>query len=404
MNGTDVKILFLNQMAGPLFRELAEDVAEALGPALLYTGHPHTAHRPGTKHLAIQPAPEYDRRSILRRLLSWLRYFVAASMVVARTNRTTLLFIVSNPPFLGLLGYLCKLIRGQRYVVLVYDVYPDILIALGAMGEGWGARIWRLLNRFVLERADAVIAISHDMADILEKQYDLNRTVPGKSVVIPNWADVETIRPLKKEDNWFALEHRQIGKTTVLYSGNMGNTHDIESILEVARLLRHERHIHFLLIGEGAKWSLVERAIADEGLENITLLPFQPEEILPWSMTTGDIGIVPYHPGSEGCIVPSKTYYYLAAGVVPMIVAARETDLTKMVVECQCGMAFASGDRDAMARAILELDKNPARLTQFKVAARATAEKLYSRRNTEQFVSLLGKCMHDDTISVKNTA
>ena len=396
MDKNSTKILFLNQMAGPLFRELAEDVAAELGPALLYTGHPHTAYREGTAALAIKPGPEYDRGSNPRRLHSWFRYFVSALSMVLKTNRSALLFIVSNPPFLGLAGYLFKLIRGQRYVVLVYDVYPDILLALRSIRQGFFAGLWRFLNRIVLERADVVIVISNDMAELLGRQYDLKRTVAGRAVVIANWADIETIQPLCKEENPFVREHGLVGKTTVLYSGNMGNSHDIESIIDVARMLRDEPRIHFLLIGEGAKWQLVEQAIISEKLGNITLLPFQPEEMLPWSMTAGDIGIVPYIPGSEGCIVPSKTYYYLAAGVAPLIVSSRETDLTRMVEEYACGFAVRSGDVTAMARVILEQDRDPVRLSEYKSAARATANKFFSRSNTSIYIrTLIRFCLHD---------
>ena len=35
----DTRILFLNQVAGPLFRELAEDIAISFGSAELLSGH-----------------------------------------------------------------------------------------------------------------------------------------------------------------------------------------------------------------------------------------------------------------------------------------------------------------------------------------------------------------------------
>lgn len=376
-------------MAGPLFRELAEDVAKVIGASLLYTGHPHTAHLHGAENLCIKAGPEYDRRSNPKRLFSWLRYFVGAIFVAGRQPARSLLFIVSNPPFLGLAGLFFKLARKQKYAILVYDVYPDVLLAMGTLGDGLIARAWKFFNRLVLERADLVFAIGRDMAALLERSCDLRRTAAGKAVVIPNWADVDAIKPLEKQDNWFAREHRQVGKTTVLYSGNMGNTHDIEGILAVARKLRDYPRVHFLLIGEGAKWSLVERAIRDEGLTNLTLLPFQPEELLPYSMTAGDIGIVAYQPGTEGCIVPSKTYYYMAAGLVPLIVCSRENDLAEMAVEHRCGMVVKNGDVDGMAQAILKLDKDAALLAGYKQAARETAVSFFSRRNTALFVKAI---------------
>ncbi|HEX9023239.1 MAG TPA: hypothetical protein VF799_05305, partial [Geobacteraceae bacterium] len=132
-------------MAGPLFRELAEDVAKVLGPSLLCTGHPDTLRRPESEGLTILAGPAYDRGSYLRRALSWGGYFLRACVVAGRGSRRALLFMVSNPPFLGLVGLFFKLVRGQRYALLVYDIYPDILISLGIIGNGLLARCWRFV-------------------------------------------------------------------------------------------------------------------------------------------------------------------------------------------------------------------------------------------------------------------
>ena len=61
----------LNQMAGPLFRELAEGLAPCFSDgALLFTGHPDTLTKSYTlaEKLKIISAPGYDRRSMLRRV------------------------------------------------------------------------------------------------------------------------------------------------------------------------------------------------------------------------------------------------------------------------------------------------------------------------------------------------
>jgi glycosyltransferase involved in cell wall biosynthesis len=300
-----------------------------------------------------------------------------------------MLFIVSNPPFLGLLGFFFKLIRKQRYAILTYDVYPDILVALGKMSDGLIAQAWRFMNRLILQHADLVFVISDDMAALVDQRYDLRNTAAGKSVVVPNWADIEVIRPIEKKDNWFAKKYQQVDKITVLYSGNMGNAHDIETIIAAARRLQKNEGIHFLLIGEGAKWSLVERAVKDHRLSNVTLLPFQSEDVLPYSMASGDIGIVTYQPGTEGCIVPSKTYYYMAAGLVPLVISSRDNDLSRMVEDQQCGFAIMNGDVDGMVKTVLQFEENRGLLANYKNSARTTAERFYSRRNTGLFVEAI---------------
>lgn len=390
MNDSEIKIIFLNQSTGILFFELAEDIAKHLGPGLLFTGHSPVCDLKN-KRLIVVPGPEYIRLNNFTRLISWMHYFFKAIFVAGKQPKEALLLIVSNPPFLGLIGLFLKLLRKQRYAVLVYDVYPDTLIALGTLKVGIVSQVWRFFNRLVLERADLVFTLSRDMVEQLEISSDMSNTAAGAAVVIPNWADIASIRPIDKKVNWFALRHGLIGKTTVLYSGNMGNTHDIGSIIDAARELRAHEGIQFLFIGSGAKVALVERAISEEKLTNIKLLPLQSEEVLPYSMASGDIGLVSYQPGTEGCIVPSKTYYYMAAGVVPLILCARDTDLSRMAEEHRCGVVVKSGDSGALAQAILRLDGDAALLAGYKQRARATAEQYFSRANTQLFISAIRK-------------
>jgi glycosyltransferase involved in cell wall biosynthesis len=381
----NIKIIFLNQMAGPLFRELAEDLSKVWCPSLLYTGHPHTAYLAGNDCLLIEAAPAYDRGSIPGRFLSWIRYFLKAIIIVLKQRQKPVLFIVSNPPFSGLIGLFFKIIRNQRYMVLIYDIYPDVLISIGRLKKGFVADAWNSFNRLILKHASLVITIGHDMACQIEKKLGFQGEHPEKVIVIPPWADVDIIKPIPKSENWFAKKYGLTDKITVLYSGNMGKTHDIESILEVAKELKAHKKLHFLLIGEGEKWTLAEETIKRSALENVTLLPFQSEDTLPYSFTTGDIGVVAYLPGTEGYMIPSKTYYYMAAGLALLVTCNKKNDLSEMVAEKHCGVSVGSGEIDKMKQAILAISADSGLLNKFKKASRNLAEESYSRKNTKEF-------------------
>ena len=395
------KIILLNQVTGPLFRELSEDFAKDLGATLLVTGRQDTEFSPGNNTLTVITGAGYDRRSNAKRLISWLRYFFKALSVTWKCHSRPLLFIVSNPPFLGLIGFLFKIVRNQKYVVLVYDIYPDVLLRIGTLSNGLIARFWRFINRLILQHADIVFTISRDMADCLEQNYDLDGTAAESVVVIPNWADIETIKPMVKSENWFAVRHQQVDKVTVLYSGNMGNTHDVESILAVARRLRENDGIHFLFIGEGIKSALVRRARNEEGLENITYLPLQAEDVLPYSLTTGDIGIVSYQSGTEGCLVPSKVYTYMAAGLAPLVICGAENDLSRTILENSCGVVVTNGIIDDIVEAVQRLSRDYALLAEMKQRSRLMAVQYFSRNNTRQYIEAI-KSFNGDRNSISS--
>lgn len=378
-------------MAGPLFRELAEDISKVWSPCLLYTGHPHTAKLQGGKTLLIRPAPAFNRKNNLMRFISWMRYFFKALALTAAQPNRPLLFIVSNPPFLGILGYFFRKMRNQEYVILVYDIYPDVLIGLHTIQKGIVSRMWDYMNRIIFENASLVYTISDDMAGVLDRKCNISQTKAGKALAIPTWVDIETIKPMRREDNWFAQKHTAAGTITVLYSGNMGNTHDIESLLEVCKRLKDSSAIQFLLIGEGTKWTLIQETIKEFNLRNATLLPFQPEEMLPFSLAAGDIGIVTYAPGTEEFIMPSKAYYYMAAGLAVAVVCSKETELSRMVTQARCGLHLRNSDPDGFAEALQALINAPGRLSEYKKNARHAAEHKFSRINTALYVDSIKK-------------
>lgn len=384
-------VLFLNQVAGPLFRELAEDVAVAHGGAELLTGHVGAFGRALCPELRVIPGPDYDRRSLLRRGWSWLRFFARALRVVWGADRNRILFIVSNPPFLPLSGWLAARLRRQQYCLLIYDLYPGVLVRLGRISpDGIVATVWRFFNRMTWSRASVVFTIGENMAVNVRAELAGLRN-PPPVVVIPNWADVAFVRPIAKETNPFAIEQGQTGRVTVLYSGNLGDSHDVGSLVEAAALLKGDPRVTFLVIGSGARWNDIESAIRTRGLSNIRLLPFQPEARLPQTLTTGDIAVVSMERGTEGHMVPSKTFYYMAAGSAILAVVPEQTEVAAIAETDGCGLWVEPGNTAAIAAGIRRFLDDPRFLAECRQRSRRLAEERYSRANTALYVSALNE-------------
>jgi glycosyltransferase involved in cell wall biosynthesis len=385
------RIIFLNQMAGPLFRQLAEDISQEWSPSLLFTGHPHTLKHRSTASLGIIAAPTYRRKSYLSRVLSWIYYSGYVLFRCLRLHKDSLLILVF-PPFVGMIGYLFKRLRGQRYVVFVYDITPDAMIVHGPLKEsGLITRLWRRMNRLVWENAEAVITLSDQMAGNLERRFDVRKTHAGKVIVIPNWADVDWIRPMAKDKNEFAKKYMQVDKLTVMYSGNLGQSHDIKTILAAAKRLKENDAIHFMIIGEGAKKNLVDEAKREDGLDNLTVLAFQPEDTVPALLSTGDLAVISLDKGFEGLMVPSKIYSAMAAGSALIGLCDKNSEVARIIGRHQCGVVVNPGDIDAMTAAILDLLDDKAKLNQFRANSRDAAEKFHSRKNTNLYLQVLNR-------------
>jgi len=217
------------------------------------------------------------------------------------------------------------------------------------------------------------------MAENLTKQFNVKRTKLGYVGVIPPWADTNKIKPIDKNDNPLSSELGQEGKITILYSGNMGISHDIDSILQAAKILKNEENIAFLLIGEGEKWQDAVDFQKDNDLSNLQVLPFQPEERLPYTMALADIALVALDEGAEGLMIPSKMFYYMAVGAAVVGICKGRSDMSEIVQNSRCGVIVEPKNPIKLAEVIRDLANNIEVLNGFKGRARTSAKESYSR-------------------------
>lgn len=388
------QLTVLNQMAGPLTWELVEDLAQAGCAVVLLTGHPDTLAKGSRPNLQLVRSFRYQRGSMLRRSVCWLCYMAHAFVWLWRWPADVPLLVFSNPPMLAWLAATMKRLRGTKFVVMVHDVYPDLPIRMGKLKEhGLVARSWRRWNRWAYNQAEEVLTLGEYMSQVLQHQFDATGTNSGHIQVIYPWADTDTIKPLDKTANSFAVQHGQTDKLTVMYSGNMGLGHDLETMLAATSHVPDER-AHFMFIGAGPKWSLIDESLTREPQTNVTLLSWLPESEIPYSLATADIALVSLESEVAGLAIPSKAFYSLAAGTPLIVISDRDTELAQIVEQYECGWLIRPGDELGLAGIVQELLASPQQLKMFKHNARRAAEQIGARNiNSRRFAQFLDACL-----------
>jgi glycosyltransferase involved in cell wall biosynthesis len=292
------------------------------------------------------------RGKAINGILFTLRAFLH---LIKNFRRHNVFLVTSAPPFLPIAAYLAHLCLGISYVCLIYDLYPDIAIALGVISKNhWLSGFWRKLNIMIWRNSKRIIVLSPDMKDRI---ISICPEIADKVCVIHSWGDPELIVPISKEKNWFAKEHNLINKFTVLYSGNMGRCHDMDTILEAAKKLQEEP-IQFVCIGNGAKRKSLMEEVNKLGLKNFLFLPYQDKEVLPYSLTACDLSLVSVESGMESLVAPSKLYPALAAGRPIAVICSKYSYLRKLMAEGKCGVGVDNGDSFALAEFIRLLNSD----------------------------------------------
>lgn len=362
---------------GQLIEELAMQLGQLGLLVQVFTGQPGYAF-----HKKSAPAIERSDQVVIRRsratriwskrirgkALNGLLFCLRSGFYLLKTrSRGDVLLVTTAPPFLPVLGYLANKIFGLPYVCLLYDLYPDIAVALNVIPRHhWLARFWNSINHCIWKQAQQIIVLSPSMKDRVAAKCP---EVIDKIAIIHNWADPSKIVPVAKHQNWFAKSFNLVDTFTVLYSGNMGCCHDVETILEAAKLLQHEP-IQFVFIGNGAKRTAFRLQASQLGLHNCQFLPYQEKQNLPYSLTACDLSLVSISPEMEGLVAPSKLYAALAAGRPVAVICEQHSYLRKLVTDACCGEAFCNGDAAGLAEFIRGLAANTQLVEQMGQAGR----------------------------------
>lgn len=376
------KITLLNQVTGPLFIDIANEYAKTYNEVILVTGVLEPTYAKLNDKVKIVYKTAYKRNKSYFRILTWLLFFVETYCYFFFKNQVEgeEALIVTNPPILPFLGSNFFPKRKIKFKVLVYDVYPDALSNFHYIKKtSFIYRYWDRMNEKSYKNADEIITISSVMKNVVSRNVESSKI----NIIYP-WVDTSFIKPIKKEDNWFVKKHNLSEKKIVLYSGNMGATHDLMTPLKVAKEI-HEtnKEFHFLFIGDGVQKSLLMKYVAENRLRNVTFLPFQESEVLPYSFASADFGIVSLGAGAEGLSVPSKTFYFLAAGAVIIAISEKGSEIEKIVSNNDCGISLATGDVVKMSDFLKTIPKNKFEIK--KENSRVLSEK-FTIKNAQIFV------------------
>lgn len=384
-------------------------------------------------------------RAIRYFLISFMHFFLGVFAKDAR--QCDLIFTNSTPPIQGAMAALVKKVRHIPFVYNLQDIFPDSLVGTGLAKKGgllW--KIGRVIENFTYRNADKIIVISEDF-----KRNIMAKGVPEeKIVVIYNWVDEEAVVDVPRSENkLFDKYGLDRSKFYVTYNGNIGLTQNMDMLLEVAKELQQNcgssspigsleaatqrlrnvengseaaslqlrevmngseaalqplgtvekgsspagvqggREIHFVLVGEGAYKAEVEKQIKEQGITNVTLLPFQPYEDISHVFSLGDVSLVISKPGVGANSVPSKTWSIMSASR-PVLANFDENELKTIIENNHCGIFTKAGDKEAFKEAILKLYHNPELCKEYgSNGRRFVMENLTKEVGTRKYVEVI---------------
>jgi colanic acid biosynthesis glycosyl transferase WcaI len=254
---------------------------------------------------------------------------------------------------------------GAKAWLHVQDFEIDAAFDLGLLpADGLVHRMALGLELLFTRGFDRVSSISPRMVErTLTKEVE-----PQHALLFPNWVDVEAVYPMEGMTR-YRSELGLEDKIVVMYSGNLGTKQGLECLAPLAKAFAEDARVHFLFCGDGAFRPLLETEVA--GMENVTLLPLQPVEMLNELLNTADVHLLPQRGGAADLVMPSKLTGMLASGRPVLATAERGTQVAD-VVEGR-GVVVGAESPQCLVKALRMLTENGELRARLGAEARAYA-------------------------------
>jgi colanic acid biosynthesis glycosyl transferase WcaI len=329
-------------------------------------------------------------RGNVGRILSYLSFYLGAAWRALTMPQPDVVLTLTTPPLLSLIGAVVHRIRGARFYIWEMDMYPDVAVDLGYIRSG--SLLQKLtggLADWSRRQADGIVALGECMRTRL-----IARAVePAKITVVHNWADSTQIRVLPGRLTESTLH--------LVYSGNLGLAHDVNTITAAMLQLRDDSRFSFTFIGGGSRRVELADFVAGNSIHSVSMRPYVPRADLSETLGLGDIGLVTQRDDTCGSVVPSKVYGLMAAGRPILFIGPSAATPAHIIETHACGWRVACGDPDSLVQLLRHLAIHPEEVTLAGINARHALETNYDLSlGTKRMISVLtGKTGFPPTFS-----
>jgi colanic acid biosynthesis glycosyl transferase WcaI len=315
-------------------------------------------------HITRVPLPSVDRSKLYFRAI---QFVVFQALSIINGPKEPYQVVLTHTPALEIFFPFIYFswFKNKPAVYSVADIYPDVGIRMGVFQNPIIIKLVSALEGFCLRKAQKVRILSDSF-----KTRILEYGVKAENIeLIYDWVYTDNLNTHINQ-NSLLNELNLESKFSVLYAGNHGFAQALDSVIEAANLLREEKEILFIFVGDGAaKEGLIKRA-REYDLSNVIFLPYMDREKVTEIISACNVSLITLKKGIAFGALPSKTFSILLSGR-PVIASVDEgSDTWNLIGRAQAGICISPEKPDELIKAILELKDNPERRSQMGESGR----------------------------------
>lgn len=329
-------------------------------------------------------------RGFVRRSLGYLSFLPASVWRAARLGRFDVVVATSPHLFNAAAGWLAGRLKSTPWVYELRDLWPDSIVAVGAVRSRRWVRVLGWLDRQLCRRAAAVVCVTRSFVEQLTGR----GVAPERLAYIPAGIYPEEWSVEGSDgSNWRRKLDLGPQHILVTYAGTLGLAHGLDTVIEAAARLEVRRpEIRFVLAGDGAERHRLADLTRSRGLGNVFFTGLISRAQVRQLVAGSDVCLVLLRDQPLfRTVLPSKMFEAMAAGRPLVLGVAGEA---KDVLEASGGgISIPPEDAGALCEAIESFADDPSLRRRMGACGRAYVTAHFDRRSwSTAYLGLLKRC------------
>ena len=288
--------------------------------------------------------------------INYLSFLVSALIFgpfLLRKIHPDIIFSVNySPATVGVVGVLFSKIKKAPLFLWVQDLWPESLLATGAIRSGFILSAVNILVKWIYHNSNLIFIQSRSFKEALVSQGSAEIT---KIRYLPNWAEDNFKTDTKLVDNPYSKLFPK-NKFIIMFAGNLGVAQSLKTIVLAANEIQNYP-IHWVFLGDGRQKEWLENAVCNTGLQNsISILGRYPLEEMPKFFKLADVMLVTLKKDPAfSMTIPGKIQSYLRNA--KPILSALDGAGALVIDESGAGINVNSEDFSELAKGAVKMSK-----------------------------------------------
>jgi len=290
-------------------------------------------------------------KGTVRRIMNYMSYMLSAVLAGLFVKKPDVLIATSPQFFCGWAGVFLKSIKRVPFILEIRDIWPESIVAVGAIKNQHIVRILERLEKWMYSSATHIVTVGKGyMEQLVKKGVD-----PKRIAIISNGVDIETFSPRSKDAS-LRKQYGINGEFVCAYVGTLGMASGLNVVIEAARILKNKglTRLKFMLIGDGAMREKLQKKVNELKLNNIVFTGRLAKEVMPRCLASVDCCLVHLRKTALfKSVLPSKIFE--AAAMERPIILGVEGHAADLVSEANAGICIEPENARELSDAMMAL-------------------------------------------------